>query len=64
MVPISELKVGGTFEGSSSYLNDFSSKHADRVQKYVQPKNQTLPRGKFEGQSNYNDSYVGTQAAK
>jgi hypothetical protein len=39
MVPISELKVGGTFEGASSYLNDFSSKHADRVQKYVQPKN-------------------------
>jgi hypothetical protein len=29
-VPESELKVGGKFEGSSSYLKDFNSKQVSK----------------------------------
>jgi len=34
----------------------------ERTEKYITPQNETLPKGRFEGKSSYNDSYTGNSA--
>lgn len=50
--PVGQIKLGGSFEGASSYGADYSSKGpAARAERITHPKNQILPEGKFAGDS-------------
>ena len=50
--PEGELKIGGSFEGASSYGADYSSRGPGaRAERHPLPKNQVLPEGRFVGDS-------------
>ena len=63
--PVSELKVGGNFEGVSSYGADFENKGSGiKAERVPLPKNHVMPEGRFEGTSNYTSNYVPGKAEK
>lgn len=58
-----QLKVGGNFEGNTSYVADYNAKGAgQRAERYPLPQNQVMPDGKFQGNSNYTDNYLPNKA--
>lgn len=60
--PEGELKIGGEFQGSSSYGQDYDYKGVGQRSERVQlPKNQVMPEGRFEGGSAYNADYLATK---
>lgn len=63
--PEQQLKVGGKFEGQSKYLSDFYDKGSgQRRDKAALPKNDIMPKGNFQGDSSYHESYIEKEMEK
>lgn len=62
--PESQLKVGGAFEGASSYGNDYQLRSAQRAERYPLPMNQVMPEGRFQGNTNYTENYINSKGEK
>ena len=64
--PEGQLKVGGDpFTGVSSYGNDYLNKgSAQKAERVPLPKNQVLPGGKFEGDSNYHENFLNSKSQR
>lgn len=59
------MKIGGDFEGKSSYLHDYENKGVGgRAERVPLPKNQILPEGHFDGNSNYTHDYISSTAER
>ena len=57
--PEGQLKIGGSFEGASSYGADYSSKGpGTRAEKLPLPKNYVMPEGKFDGDTEYHQTFI------
>ena len=57
--PQENLKIGGAFEGLSSYNYDYLNKGAPmRAEKVPLPQNEVMPKGRFEGDSTYTNNYI------
>ena len=57
--PEGELKIGGNFNGESSYGAEFANRGVgERAEKIPLPKNHVMPEGKFDGNSNYQNQFV------
>lgn len=55
----------GTFEGYSSYSQDYLSKGKPiRAERVPLPKNQILPEGKFQSDSTYHENFISSKAEK
>jgi len=59
------LKIGGKFEGSSSYANDYDERNRSnsKREKVQFQDNQVFPRGQFEGNSTYQQNYLSNEKA-
>jgi hypothetical protein len=56
------LKIGGDFQGNTSYLADYANKGSGlKAERVAPPKNMVLPKGKFEGDSVYTSNYIPTK---
>lgn len=63
--PEGELKIGGNFEGSSSYGADYDNKgQGQRSERVPLPKNHVMPEGRFEGNTAYTSDYLGSKMEK
>lgn len=63
--PEGELKIGGNFEGATSYAADYENKGIGlRSQRAPIPKNQVIPEGRFQGNTAYTSDYLGSKADK
>lgn len=57
--PEGQLKIGGSFEGNSSYGADYADKGmGQRAERSALPRNQVIPEGKFDGDSNYHENFL------
>ena len=57
--PEGELKIGGNFEGNSSYGADYANRGiGERAEKIPLPRNQVIPEGRFDGNSAYNNDFL------
>ncbi len=56
--PEGQLKVGGKFEGNSSYASDYEEKNQLRRQKIQFKENEIMPKGNFNGNSTYQANYL------
>jgi hypothetical protein len=58
--PEGQLKVnGGQFEGISNYGAEYIKKDMNnRAERFTAPQNDVMPKGKFLGNSTYEDTYV------
>lgn len=56
------MKIGGDFQGNTSYLADYANKGSGlKAERVAPPKNMVLPKGKFEGDSVYTSNYIPTK---
>lgn len=58
--PEGQLKVGGgQFEGISNYGAEYIKKdRGNRSERVMAPQNDVMPKGKFVGNSTYEDTYI------
>ena len=59
-----ELKVGGKFEGNSSYVHDFENNEGSRVRRELikHGDNKIMPEGQFQSGSTYQDHHKGEKS--
>lgn len=57
------MRIGGDFQGASSYLADYANKGSGlKAERVPLPRNQVFPEGRFEGDTNYQANYIPTKS--